>query len=76
MVERISSEQVAEIVENGSGVITSGFVGNGFPEALAIEIERAFYETGSPKNLSIFFVAGQGDGKERGLNHMRGLYIL
>lgn len=69
MPELISPEQAAELIKDGSGVITSGFVGNGFPEALAIAVENRFLETGSPRSLSIFFVAGQGDGKDRGLNH-------
>lgn len=69
MAELISSEQAAELIKDGTGVITSGFVGNGFPEALAIAVENRFVETGSPQNLSLFFVAGQGDGRDRGLNH-------
>ncbi len=67
--QTISAKEAAELIENNTGLITSGFVGNGFPEFLVIEIERRFLETGEPKNLDLFFVAGQGDGKEKGLNH-------
>ncbi|MCS7144779.1 MAG: malonate decarboxylase subunit alpha [Archaeoglobaceae archaeon] len=67
--EQITPEQASELVNNGDGIITSGFVGNGFPEALAVFIEKRFIETGEPRGISAFFVAGQGDGKERGLNH-------
>ncbi|MEM4524597.1 MAG: CoA-transferase [Archaeoglobaceae archaeon] len=67
--EVITPEQASDLVNNGDGIITSGFVGNGFPEALAVFLEKRFFETGTPRNLLVFFVAGQGDGKERGLNH-------
>lgn len=69
MAEFITPEEVAELLSNGDGVVTSGFVGNGFPEALATSIEKRFLDSGSPKKLSLFFCAGQGDGKNRGLNH-------
>src|SRR5208283_3914775 len=48
----------------------SGFVGNGTPDALLDALARAFEATGAPRDLTLVFAAGQGDGKTRGLNRV------
>ncbi len=66
----VSVGQAVEIIKNGDTVATGGFVGIGFAEHLAIALEERFLSTGEPRGLSLFFAAGQGDGKNRGLNHL------
>ena len=68
----ISVNDAVDVILDGDTVATSGFVGTGFPEELAIALERRFVETGSPKDLTLVYAAGQGDGKTRGLNHFGG----
>jgi propionate CoA-transferase len=63
-----SAAEAVAIVQSGDAVCTSGFVGIGVPDALLVALERRFLDTGEPRDLTLVFAAGQGDGKERGLN--------
>ena len=69
-VKFLTAKEAVELIKDGDMVATGGFVGNGHPEALSKALEARFVETGSPKNLSLFYAAGQGDGKDKCLNHL------
>ena len=66
----VSAEEAVRIIRDGDTVASGGFVGAGFAEEIAIQLESYFLKTGSPKNLTLLYAAGQGDGKEKGLNHL------
>ncbi len=65
----ITAQEAALKVKDNDTLGVSGFVGIGFSEELAIALEERFLETAAPKNLKLVYAAGQGDGKEKGLNH-------
>lgn len=65
----VSTQEAVRVIRDGDIVATGGFVGIGFPEEIAIEIENHFSSHGKPANLTLVYAAGQGDGAEKGLNH-------
>ncbi len=71
----VSAAEAVRLVHDGDTVATSGFVGVGFAEGIAIALEQRFLATqsesgvGAPARLTLVYAAGQGDGQGRGLNH-------
>ncbi len=66
----VSAAEAAALIKDGDVVTTSGFVGIGVPDGLLAAVEDRFVETGAPRDLTLLFAAGQGDGGDRGLNRL------
>ena len=66
----VSAAEAVRLIRDGDTVATSGFVGIGFAEEIAIALERRFVAEGAPRGLTLVYAAGQGDGHHKGLNHL------
>src|SRR6201998_3889529 len=73
----VTPAEAVLLIRDGDTVATGGFVGIGFAEEIALALEELYlasegdppYAQGKPRNLTLVYAAGQGDGKEKGLNH-------
>ena len=66
----VTASEAIALLRDRDTLVNTGFVGCGAPEDLLVTLEQRFRETGTPRNLTLLFAAGQGDGAERGLNRL------
>lgn len=76
MVTKLTPEQAADWIEDGDAVLLGGFIGSVVPEAIERAIGERFSQTKSPRDLTLLFAAGQGDGQARAINHLAQLGLV
>jgi propionate CoA-transferase len=68
-VKVLSAGDAVRLIPDGATVGITGFAGNAQAEVISEAVETSFLAEGHPRNLSLFFSAGLGDGGTRGTNH-------
>jgi len=58
------------LIRDGDVLATTGYGGNGTPDQLFVALEQRFLAEGRPRDLTLIFAGGQGDGEDKGLNHL------
>jgi propionate CoA-transferase len=66
----VSPDEAVAIIRDSDTLCCSGFGSNGVPVELVLALERRFLQTGSPRNLTLLFGGGPGDGSDGGVNHL------
>ncbi|HUN54911.1 MAG TPA: acyl CoA:acetate/3-ketoacid CoA transferase [Smithella sp.] len=66
----VSPAEAVEVIRSGDTLALDGFVGTCIPEELIISLEKRFLETGEPRDLTMIYASGLGDGKEKGTNRL------
>lgn len=64
----VSAQDAIQVIREGDTVALDGFLGACVPEELIATLADRFRLTGEPGNLTLFFAAGIGDGKDKGVN--------
>src|SRR5438105_4270181 len=71
MMEKITADEAAQLVEDGDAILISGSGGgHAVPEALLAAVERRFLAEGKPRDLTSVSVVGVGDRAALGATHL------
>ena len=73
----VLAADAVRLIRPGDTVATGGFVGIGVAETIMVALEQLHLDhdplhpdTERPRDLTLLYAGGQGDGKHRGLNHL------
>lgn len=66
----VTAADAVSVIRDGDIVASSGWGGHGVAEAVLAAIEQRYLTRESPTDLTLVWAGGQGDGADRGLNHL------
>ncbi len=70
MSKIVSADDAIALVQSNDVLAISGYGTNGVPEKLLAILESRFLSEQDPKDLTLMFAGGIGDGEDRGLNRL------
>jgi propionate CoA-transferase len=65
----LTAREAIDLIKDNQCVVTGGFVSSCCPEALTTALEEKFISTGTPRNLTVVYAAGQGKRNGKGNDH-------
>ena len=68
MSKIMSAAEAVSLLKDKDTLCIVGFIGSVLPQELINALEKRFLETGSPRDLTLHFCTGGGDGDRRGEN--------
>jgi len=66
----VSPQDAAALVHDGDVLVCSGFGVVGVPDELLLALEQRFLACAAPRDLTLLFGGGPGDGQSQGLNRL------
>mgnify|MGYP004517321291 CR=1 FL=1 len=65
----VSIEQALSMIPDGAVIANAGFGLAGVAEEMLVKLEESFVETGHPRDMTLYFAAGQGNWGGKGNDH-------
>ena len=66
----VSARDAVSVIGSGNVIASCGYGGHGVAESVLVALEKRFLDEGQPRDLTLVWAGGQGDGADRGLNHL------
>jgi len=66
----ITADEAVKLIEDGSTIATCSFFMTGAPEEIWENIGKRYEQEQHPKDLTLVWASGVGDGSDRGFNHL------
>jgi propionate CoA-transferase len=63
----LSAEEAVALIRDGQTIATNGIGAIGFPDMIVTSLDKKYQETGTPRNLTLIFAAGQAPFEVRAL---------
>jgi propionate CoA-transferase len=66
----VGAREAVAVIHDRDVIVSSGYGGHGVAEEILVALEQRFIDDAIPRDLTLVWAGGQGDSKDRGLNHL------